>query len=80
MDLHRQNLGAMRENPSTTPQTRFFEVPGMDEVSARLRTPRPPKQPGAAPVGSAPRPGMVQDGYEFLGGNPADPKSWRQVR
>lgn len=27
-----------------------------------------------------PQPGMVQDGYRFRGGNPADPNSWESVR
>jgi hypothetical protein len=27
----------------------------------------------------APMPGMVQDGYRFRGGNPADPKSWEKM-
>lgn len=28
----------------------------------------------------APKIGQVEDGYQYLGGNPEDPKSWRQVR
>lgn len=32
--------------------------------------------PAAAP--GAPKPGMVQDGWRFKGGNPADPKSWEK--
>lgn len=27
-----------------------------------------------------PQIGTIQDGYKFLGGNPADPKSWQEVR
>lgn len=32
----------------------------------------------AAPQGG-PQPGMVEDGYRFRGGNPADPNSWEPV-
>lgn len=28
---------------------------------------------------SVPKPGDVQDGYTFIGGDPADPKSWKKV-
>jgi hypothetical protein len=31
-----------------------------------------------APAASGPKQGEVVDGYEFIGGNPADPKSWRK--
>jgi hypothetical protein len=34
--------------------------------------------PGAAPQG--PQPGTVMDGYQFMGGNPSDPRSWRRVQ
>jgi hypothetical protein len=42
--------------------------------------------PGAAPAGAAPagapkgpRPGTIQDGYRFKGGDPANPTSWERV-
>lgn len=39
-----------------------------------------PPEEGAAPSASAgPKPGEVQDGYRFRGGNPADPNSWEQI-
>lgn len=32
-----------------------------------------------APRGSGPKPGTIEDGYRFKGGNPADPNSWEKV-
>jgi len=31
-------------------------------------------------IGGGPQIGVVEDGYEFLGGDPADPKSWKKVK
>jgi hypothetical protein len=33
----------------------------------------------SAPASAAPKVGLVQDGYRFKGGNPADPKSWEKI-
>jgi hypothetical protein len=33
-----------------------------------------------AQAGAGLRPGTVEDGYEFLGGDPSDPKAWRRVK
>lgn len=32
------------------------------------------------PAGNGPQPGMVEDGYRFKGGNPADPNSWERAQ
>jgi hypothetical protein len=32
------------------------------------------------PVEKKPRRGSVEDGYRFIGGDPSDPKNWKQVR
>lgn len=41
---------------------------------------RNPEKPAATPGAQAgPKPGTVQDGYRFKGGNPADPKSWEKI-
>lgn len=39
-----------------------------------------PSQVGTPAAGSGPRPGIIQDGWRFNGGNPADPKSWAKVQ
>lgn len=36
--------------------------------------------PDYQPQGGGPQPGMVEDGYRFKGGNPADPNSWERVQ
>lgn len=33
-----------------------------------------------AAAGNGPQPGVIEDGYRFKGGNPADPNSWEQVQ
>jgi hypothetical protein len=41
------------------------------------------KAPGASAApegGDTPQPGEVDNGYEFIGGDPGDPKSWRPVQ
>lgn len=46
---------------------------------ARLADAAPETQAPAAPAGG-PRPGQVENGYQFLGGDPASPSSWRRVQ
>lgn len=33
----------------------------------------------ALPRGGGPQPGAIEDGYQFMGGNPSDPNSWKPV-
>jgi hypothetical protein len=64
-----QSPQQLRENLSTIERT-------LDGVAARSAqaAPRP------AQSGGGPRVGAVEDGYQFLGGNPANPSSWRRVQ
>lgn len=39
-----------------------------------------PPAPGGGLPGAAPQPGAVMDGYQFMGGNPSDPRSWRRIQ
>lgn len=41
--------------------------------------PLPGPQVQGAPQGGSPQPGAIEDGYQFMGGNPGDPKSWKPV-
>lgn len=53
------------------------ELSGRPVPFGRMKN-RRAAQPAAKP--GAPKAGMVEDGYRFKGGNPADPKSWEPVQ
>jgi hypothetical protein len=38
-----------------------------------------PGAPSAQAQSNGPQPGTVEDGYQFQGGNPADPRSWKPM-
>jgi len=58
-------------------KNRSLAINGMlAEVPEGKRASITPNAQTAAP--GAPKPGMVQDGWRFKGGNPADPKSWEK--
>lgn len=38
-----------------------------------------PQMGAPAPAQGGPQPGTVEDGYQFMGGNPADPNAWKPV-
>ena len=73
----------------------YFPQPGDDESTitakqdrlqglietARIRARSAYPGAGAQPAsGGGPRPGAVEDGYRFKGGDPANPSSWEPVR
>lgn len=57
------------------------ELSGRSAPFGRMKN-RAAARPAAttAPTSKAPTAGMVEDGYRFKGGNPADPKSWEPVQ
>lgn len=66
---HQRKLQVMQANPALAGIAPFYQGPTLAE---------PVAPPAAAP--SMPAVGAVQGGYRFKGGNPADPKSWEQMR
>jgi hypothetical protein len=68
----------------------YFPQPGDDEnvrrQKAQMRADAeaaniPRAGPGwSPPPPRGPQPGQIEDGYQFLGGDPANPSSWRRVQ
>lgn len=44
------------------------------------RAPNPAATPSAQPQRTGPKPGDIEDDYQFVGGDPASPNSWRKVQ
>lgn len=54
------------------------EGPGATDQLGNVVKPKAQQQPAAATM--VPKVGDVRKGYKFLGGNPADPKSWEKAQ
>jgi len=79
----RENLGRIRGHYD---RWRSVVEQALQEEQQRQPAPSngPSDGPGnqfqnTAPVVDLPRPGDVQDGYRFRGGNPADPSAWERL-
>lgn len=55
-------------------------VKGYERAAGKPYRPKGRSASGAVTPAQGPRPGTVQDGYRFKGGNPADPNAWEPVR
>jgi hypothetical protein len=57
-------------------------MPTMPQMPAA--PPMPPQAPAqqqpSMPPNGSPQPGMVEDGFRFKGGNPADPNNWEPIQ
>jgi hypothetical protein len=65
----------------------YFPQPGDgDEVKAQKAQARKQAEQqmkigaGRAGAKTPPKPGMIKDGYRFMGGDPATPKMWVKVK
>lgn len=67
-------IAQKRQNRELATRGILAEVPGADERVAQVRGP----EAGAAARPAAPAAGAQDSGYTFVGGDPADPKSWRK--
>jgi hypothetical protein len=87
----RLTTGAQAPEPEVRAQMRtYFPQPGDDENVRRQKAEMRAQAEAAAivragpgyrpPAQSGPQPGQIEDGYQFLGGDPANPSSWRRVQ
>lgn len=68
-------------NAATDPTLDYqTNMRALDQLESMLANGPSAATPQAAPAQSGgPKAGMVEDGYRFKGGNPADPNSWEKV-
>lgn len=63
--------------PSSTPQIVAGDTPPHTSSRALEALRNVPHGSPLSPARDAPQPGMIQDGYIFLGGDPGDQNNWR---
>jgi len=69
--LRQQREQLVQARQALASQLGLAGVPGQGQ-------PEQAQQPAAQAQASAPKVGHVEDGYEFLGGDPANPENWRK--
>lgn len=74
------NEQAAANDPNLPVTTRQAAAQAAKDIGNFLNMMGVPQGGGQAPAASAPAVGTVEDGYRFLGGNPADPNSWQAVQ
>lgn len=80
IDAQNSELSALKGSGyDTAGVDRGLVSPATPNILSGKRGLMPEAQASSMPASSSPKPGMVQDGYQFVGGNPADPKSWKRL-
>lgn len=75
-DRRQQLLGARGQATPVAPPTTNPPAANPDTGPASVQAGPAPEATNTPPP---PKPGDIRDGHKYLGGNPADPKSWQQV-
>lgn len=70
---HEAKMNAMSQDPAMAGNVALYKAAPMPDAISSPSSEKPASKP---PI---PMKGMVQDGYKFKGGNPADPTSWERT-
>lgn len=68
------------DSPAVVKQKAQNRRLAIEGITAAAGNPAMQRVESQSQSGKGPAPGKVEDGYRFMGGNPADPKSWQKVQ